>query len=136
MAHHLGSAVLVNANDLHRPTSLGDSGHQYRPRAAAWAWRAAAGQKAISIELFVSTSREAMMNNFFRPGDTCQSSGVYEVIHDGHESRHRELTVVRGEPFPPCRQCLSVQYRLARAATHVAQGASIDQARMTVGLFS
>ncbi len=62
------------------------------------------------------------MDNFFRPGDTCQSSGVYEVVHDGHESRHRELTVVRGEPFPPCRQCLSVQYRLVRAATHVAQG--------------
>ncbi len=66
------------------------------------------------------------MDNFFRPGDTCQSSGVYEVVHDGHESRHHELTVVRGEPFPPCRQCLSVQYRLVRAATHVAQGASID----------
>lgn len=66
------------------------------------------------------------MDSLFHPGDTCQSSGVYEVIHDGHESRYHELTVVRGEPFPPCRQCLGVHFRLLRAATHVAQGASID----------
>jgi len=66
------------------------------------------------------------MPQLARPGETCQNSGVYTVIHDGHESRYHELTLIRGEPFPPCRQCVGVQYRLVHAATHVAQGASIE----------
>src|SRR3972149_11772422 len=116
-------------------TSSGNSGNQYRPRSvgpsacAAKTESPAAGQEFTNIELSSSSSKEGMMDNFFRPGDTCQSSGVYEVIDDGHASRHRELTVVRGEPFPPCRQCLSVQYRLGRAAPHPGPRGPIAQAR-------
>src|SRR3972149_6180643 len=90
-----------------RQTSSGNYGNQYRPRArgppacAAKTGSPAAEQEFTNIELSSSSSKEGMMDNFFRPGGTCQSSGVYEVIHDGHESRHHELTVVRGEPLQP-----------------------------------
>src|SRR3989304_3257379 len=112
-------------------TSSGNSGNQYRPRSvgppacAAKTGSPAAGQEFTNIELSSSSSKEGMMDNFFRPGGTCQSSGVYEVIHDGHERRHHELTVVRDEPVPPCRQCLSVQYRLGCARAPAGRGAAL-----------
>jgi hypothetical protein len=32
-------------------------------------------------------------------------SGIYDVVHDGvHQDKH-QVTMVKGETFPPCRHC-------------------------------
>jgi YjzC-like protein len=41
----------------------------------------------------------------FKPGDQAPKSGIYDVVHDGvHQDQH-QVTMVKGETFPPCRQC-------------------------------
>ena len=40
----------------------------------------------------------------YKPGEKCEASGIYRVTHDEHHPEH-EVTVVLGEPFPPCKGC-------------------------------
>jgi hypothetical protein len=51
-------------------------------------------------------------------GDICQTSGLYKVLN--HDVRHpKEITMVKGKQFPPCRDCgQKVQYQLVTATPH------------------
>ena len=56
----------------------------------------------------------------FKPGEKCDASGIYKVNHDRNHSQEHEVTVVYGEPFPPCRGCgKGVTFSLVRKAVHV-----------------
>ena len=39
-----------------------------------------------------------------RPGDACEKSGAFMVIHEGHRDPH-EVIVLAGEVFPACKRC-------------------------------
>ena len=64
----------------------------------------------------------------FKPGQKCKQSGIYKVVHDrGHDEEH-EVTVVNGEPFPPCQSCgHGVRFVLVRAAHHLKNHPSFKQ---------
>lgn len=56
----------------------------------------------------------------FNPGEKCEASGIYLVTHDQNHVPPHEVTVVLGEPFPPCRGCgQQTRFRAARLALHV-----------------
>ena len=62
----------------------------------------------------------------FKPGEKCDASGIYKVNHDKNHKQEHEVTVVMGEPFPPCRGCgRGITYTLVRAAHHVTTHPSI-----------
>ena len=55
-----------------------------------------------------------------KPGEKCDRSGIYKVNHDRNHVEEHEVTVVFGEPFPPCNGCgKGVTFTLVRAAHHV-----------------
>lgn len=47
----------------------------------------------------------ATVGQEFKPGQKCTQSGIYRVAHDKGHTKEHEVTVVNGEPFPPCRSC-------------------------------
>lgn len=55
-----------------------------------------------------------------RPGERVPVSGIYAVNHSKfHLNAHREVTCVKGEPFPPCHGCGSgITYTLVRETIH------------------
>lgn len=56
----------------------------------------------------------------YKPGDTVERSGIYQVIHDRNHSATHEVTVVFGKKFPPCNHCgSSPRFVLVRAAQHI-----------------
>ncbi len=55
----------------------------------------------------------------FKPGQECQASGIYKVIHDPAHTENHEVTCIYGKKFPPCRDCAHPRFRLVRAAIHV-----------------
>jgi hypothetical protein len=56
----------------------------------------------------------------FKPGDECERSGIYRVMHDGDHAQPHEVTVVYGRKFPPCRQCGHLsRFLLVGGAQHV-----------------
>jgi len=56
----------------------------------------------------------------YKPGQIVPESGIYTVEHDRNHAQRHEVTAIKGEPFPPCRNCgRGVTYVLARAAHHV-----------------
>jgi hypothetical protein len=56
----------------------------------------------------------------FKPGDTCNQSGIYRVEHDPNHVGSHEVTVVYGEEFPPCRGCgHHPRFTLVRDAVHL-----------------
>lgn len=58
----------------------------------------------------------------FKPGQIVPHSGIYDVIHylPHLVSDHHQVTCVKGEHFPPCRDCKAgVKYKLFRAAYHL-----------------
>jgi hypothetical protein len=62
----------------------------------------------------------AAIGSIWKPGDTVQQSGIYDVIHDQEHLQRHQVTCVHGEPFPPCNHCSKhVRFRLAVAAIHV-----------------
>jgi hypothetical protein len=40
----------------------------------------------------------------FHVGETVPASGIYRVFHSIHRVSH-EVTLIRGEQFPPCHKC-------------------------------
>lgn len=58
----------------------------------------------------------------FKPGDTVQRSGIYQVVHDPYHAKQHEVTCVYGKRFPPCNHCgHHVRFTLDRAAQHIEQ---------------
>jgi hypothetical protein len=57
----------------------------------------------------------------FSPGETVESSGLYEICHRD-ESRTR-VVLMRNDLFAPCIDCCgdTVRYKLLRAAPHVSE---------------
>jgi|AntDryMetagUQ889_1029465.scaffolds.fasta_scaffold03072_2 hypothetical protein len=53
-----------------------------------------------------------------RPGEIVRTSGQYRVVDVGGRSCGREVTCVRGEPFPPTRTAREYGYVLADATIH------------------
>lgn len=65
----------------------------------------------------------ASEGDVFKPGDTCKQSGIYTVIHDPEHTKAHDVTVVNGEPFPPCNHCgkhprFVLKYPAHHLATH------------------
>src|SRR5689334_22189787 len=56
----------------------------------------------------------------YRPGSIAPITAVYCVRHgSGHRSEH-EVIVIRGEDFPPCRQCRGkVEFEVVHPASHI-----------------
>jgi hypothetical protein len=62
----------------------------------------------------------ANIGDIFKPGQTVEASGIYDVIHDPVHAKQHQVTCVYGDPFPPCNPCgHHVRFRLSVAATHV-----------------
>jgi hypothetical protein len=56
----------------------------------------------------------------YKPGEKCEQSGIYKVTHDRNHHEEHEVTVVFGEPFPPCNHCgQHPRFLIVRAAIHV-----------------
>jgi hypothetical protein len=57
----------------------------------------------------------------YGPSERVPKSGIYDVIHllPHKVSDHHQVTCVKGEPFPPCRDCKAVKYKLFLAAYHL-----------------
>ena len=53
----------------------------------------------------------------YKTGDEVPSSGIYQVLHKEHRLPC-EVTLVGGEPFPPCSKCgMIVTFKLLRGVT-------------------
>jgi hypothetical protein len=64
----------------------------------------------------------ADVGDVFKPGDTCEQSGIYRVIHDNQHTKEHEVTVIYGKRFPPCNHCGNhPRFKLARRAQHIDQ---------------
>lgn len=66
------------------------------------------------------------VNDFrdYSPSEIVPRSGIYDVIHlQPHSvSDHHQVTCVKGEKFPPCRDCKGgVKFKLAVAAYHLSE---------------
>lgn len=64
--------------------------------------------------------KEMMLVNrrIYRPGETVPTSGQYSVVDASGRSCGREITSVRGEPFPPTRTAREFGYVLVDATVH------------------
>ena len=61
-----------------------------------------------------------MSTQEYKPGEKVPQSGIYKVVHDKTHSQQHGVTVVFGEPFPPCRGCGDkARFVLVRAAIHI-----------------
>ena len=66
----------------------------------------------------ITVTKKAPQNEY-KSGDLVETSGLYQVIHDKHAAPH-EVTSVKGEPFPPCRDCgYKARFMLVRPAIHL-----------------
>ena len=61
------------------------------------------------------------IGDIFKPGDKCEASGIYKVLHDPAHVQPHEVTCVYGKPFPPCRTCRNPRFQLVRMAQHIEQ---------------
>ena len=60
------------------------------------------------------------MSDIFHPGDQAPYSGVYKVTHAGEHTPVHHVSVLHGEPFPSCIQCLrQVSFELFFSAVHI-----------------
>ena len=56
------------------------------------------------------------MQDQFKSGMKIETSGIYEVFHEGHRLMHR-VTVLSGGRFPKCQRCgPNVRFTLIAAA--------------------
>jgi hypothetical protein len=57
-----------------------------------------------------------------KPSDIVQVSGIYKVEHDTVHTQPHEVTCVKNEKFPPCRNCGNkITYNLVTAAVHLSE---------------
>lgn len=50
-------------------------------------------------------------------GESCQVSGIYRVVN--HIQHPKQVTMVKGDRFPPCSQCnTKVTYELVTKTQH------------------
>lgn len=62
----------------------------------------------------------AEVGDVFKPGEKCDSSGIYAVVHDSQHHQTHEVTCVHGKPFPPCNHCgHRVRFKLKYKAIHI-----------------
>lgn len=56
----------------------------------------------------------------YKPGDTCEASGIYKVTHDQKHAEEHEVTVVYGKTFPPCNKCgQHPRFKAVKLAHHI-----------------
>lgn len=56
----------------------------------------------------------------YGPGQTAPDSGVYRVEHDRNHKQPHEITMIKGNTFPPCAGCTSgPRYTLVRKTEHL-----------------
>jgi hypothetical protein len=80
----------------------------------------AASQVTGRLRVKLDCMAEPSAGAEFKPGDECERSGIYRVVHDGDHTQPHELTVVYGRKFPPCRQCGHLsRFLLVTGAQHV-----------------
>lgn len=62
----------------------------------------------------------ASIGDTYKPGQICEQSGIYTVIHDSVHHASHDVTCVYGKQFPPCNHCgHSVRFKLKIAAVHL-----------------
>lgn len=62
----------------------------------------------------------AEVGDIFKPGQKCDASGIYTVIHDVQHRETHEVTCVYGKPFPPCNKCgHHARFKLKYKAIHI-----------------
>jgi hypothetical protein len=55
----------------------------------------------------------------YKSGQICPTSGIYSVTHGNPAHGTVEVTVVKGEPFPPCKgQGHDARFKLKYEAKH------------------
>ncbi|ADB53830.1 conserved hypothetical protein [Conexibacter woesei DSM 14684] len=59
-----------------------------------------------------------MSGTIYRPGNTVQASGIYNVVNSYGTPQGRQVTCVEGEPFPPTQYAGEYGYVLAMATQH------------------
>jgi hypothetical protein len=60
----------------------------------------------------------------YGPSETVPKSGIYDVVHKSPHSvsDHHQVTCVKGNKFPPCRDCKDgVKFKLHQAAYHLSE---------------
>ena len=61
-------------------------------------------------------------DKLYNINDEVPTSGIYVVVHDTKHSEQHEVTCVKGERFPPLRNCGDKpQFKLVRAAHHISE---------------
>ena len=62
-----------------------------------------------------------MATDEYKPGQEVPTSGIYRVSHNRSHALEHEVTCVKGEPFPSCKNCGEhPRFVLVHAAHHVA----------------
>lgn len=60
------------------------------------------------------------VGDVFKPGQKCEASGIYTVVHDVVHRETHEVTCVYGKQFPPCNNCgQHVRFKLKYKAVHI-----------------
>jgi hypothetical protein len=78
-----------------------------RRRRRAFAAQSAGGKGVVELT-----------RTIYRPGDIVPVSGQYAVVNSSGQYAGREVTCVRGEPFPPTRTPAEYGYVLRDATIH------------------
>ncbi|WP_201447074.1 hypothetical protein [Conexibacter woesei] len=61
---------------------------------------------------------QEVSGTIYRPGNTVQASGIYNVVNSYGTPQGRQVTCVEGEPFPPTQYAGEYGYVLAMATQH------------------
>jgi hypothetical protein len=71
------------------------------------------------------------MPKTYKSGEVVAKSGIYDVIHDKEHRQTHEVTCVKGERFPPCKNCGSgAQFILKTEAIHAKEHPSLQKKKV------
>jgi hypothetical protein len=74
------------------------------------------------VEIPRRSGSKSDQETLVRCGEKILRSGIYEAIHESHDSAPYEVVAVRGELVMPCNDCgKQVHLRLVYAAPHVSE---------------